>query len=91
MRWLAVPLACVLAGCAAHYTPAAIAEPYGLSLGIWHGFVAPYALLTNLVSWLAGLCGFELFRSIEVVGRPNTGFSYYCGFVLGLLPYFGGA
>ena len=91
MRWLAVPIVLVLAGCAAHYTPASVAEPYGFLMGIWHGFVSPYAMLTNLISWLAALVGFDLLRFIEVLGRPNTGLWYYRGFVLGLLPYLGSA
>ena len=53
--------------------------------GIWHGIVFPYALLTNLVSWLLSLFGVEFLSNIELIGRPNTGvFFYYVGFALGL-------
>lgn len=91
MRWLALLLLCGLAGCAKHYTADSVSDPYGFFSGIWHGLVCPYALLTNLLSWLASLAGFDLLQSIEVVGQPNTGFWYYCGFVFGLVPYAGGS
>jgi hypothetical protein len=74
----------ILAGCAAHYTPEAVADPYGFFSGIWHGMLCPLALLANLVSWIAALLGFSVFESIEIIGRPNTGFWYYVGFVMGL-------
>ena len=91
MRWPALLLLCALTGCARHYSAEAVAEPYGFLFGLWHGLVCPYALMANLVSWGAGLVDVELMRSIEVVGRPNTGFWYYCGFVFGLGAYGGGA
>jgi len=85
--YAAVPL--LFAGCAAHYGPGAEGDPYGFLAGLWHGLVCPYAILANLVSWLCGLFGFELWRSIEIIGRPNSGFLYYVGFLLGFLPYKG--
>ena len=82
----------LLAGCARHYTPEAYAEPYGLFSGIWHGIVFPWAVLTNLVSWLLSLVGVDLLSSIEIIGRPNTGvFFYFIGFFLGLSAYGSGA
>ena len=91
MRWLVLLPLCALGGCARHYTADSIAEPYGLWMGIWHGFVCIYALLANLASWLTGLLGIDLMQSIEVMGRPNTGFWYYVGFFIGLTPYLGGS
>ena len=96
VRWLRglLPLVSLLAlvGCARHYTPEAYAEPYGFFSGIWHGLVFPYALLTNLISWLLSLFGLSFLSSIEIIGRPNTGvFFYYIGFLLGLSAYGGGA
>ena len=91
MRWLTLLVVCALSGCARHYTGDALTDPFGFWTGIWHGFVYNYALLTNITSWLAGLVGFELLQSIEIIGRPNSGFWYYCGFVLGLMPYGGGS
>lgn len=84
--------ALALGGCAAHYTPEAVRDPYGFLSGIWHGMVFPWALLANLVSWLLGLVGISFMESIQIIGRPNTGFFwYYIGFALGLGAYSGGA
>jgi hypothetical protein len=78
----------LLAGCAAHYTPESVHSPYGFFSGLWHGFFFPWALLTNLVSWFLGLFGISLFESIQIIGRPNTGFFwYYVGFIFGLGSY----
>lgn len=74
-----------LTGCASHYT--GLQDPYGFFSGIWHGIVFPFALLTNIVSWIVSLFGFSLFESIEIIGRPNTGLGYYIGFALGLGTY----
>lgn len=79
-----------LTGCAHHYTQEAIAEPYGFFSGLWHWLVWPYALCANIVSWLLSLLDISLWRDIELIGRPNTGFFYYVGFALGLFSY-GGA
>jgi hypothetical protein len=83
-------IATLMTGCARHYALEYGEEPYGFFSGIWHGFVMPYALVTNLVSWLAGIVGFDIFQSIEIIGQPNTGLWYYVGFIAGLVPY-GGA
>ncbi|WP_298824691.1 hypothetical protein [uncultured Piscinibacter sp.] len=78
----------LLSGCAAHYTPDAVQDPYGFFSGIWHGIVFPYALVTNILSWLLSLAGISFLSSIEIIGRPNTGlFFYYIGFVIGLTSY----
>ena len=82
----------LIAGCAHHYTPEIYAKPYGFFSGIWHGVIFPWALLTNLVSWLLSLFDIQLLSSIQIIGRPNTGlFFYYVGFLLGLSAYGGGA
>ncbi len=90
---LALILAVVIvtAGCATHYAPDVVRDPYGFFSGIWHGILLPWAVLANVVSWFAGLFGVSLFESIQIVGRPNSGFFwYYVGFALGVLTY-GGA
>jgi hypothetical protein len=85
-----VGLTLVLAGCAHHYTVATSSDPYGFFSGLWHGIVFPFALLTNVLSWLLALVGIAFLSSIEIVGRPNTGvFFYYVGFALGLSVYGG--
>lgn len=81
----------VLTGCATHYAADAVADPYGFFSGIWHGIVFPLALLANLFSWVASFFGVSLLDSIQLIGRPNTGFWYYVGFALGLGAYGGGA
>ena len=81
-----------LAGCARHYTPQSIADPYGLFSGIWHGLVFPYALLANILSWLLSIFGIEFLSDVKIVGRPNAGvLFYYVGFVMGVSTYGGGA
>lgn len=80
-----------LSGCAAHYTADSVADPYGFFSGIWHGIVFPLALLANVVSWILGNFGISFLDSIQIIGRPNTGFWYYTGFVLGLFTSSGAA
>jgi hypothetical protein len=79
-----VVLTLALSGCAAHYTPDAIADPYGFFSGIWHGIIFPLALLANILSWLLSLAGISFLASVEIIGRPNSGLWYYVGFALGL-------
>lgn len=80
-----------ITSCATHYTVDAVADPYGFFSGIWHGIVFPLALLANLISWIAGFLGVSFLDSIQLIGRPNTGFWYYVGFALGLGAYGGSA
>lgn len=81
----------LLSGCAKHYTVEAYSDPYGFFSGIWHGFIFPYALVANIVSWILSLFGISFLADVQIVGRPNTGFFfYYIGFFLGLSSY-GGA
>ena len=81
----------LLSGCAKHYTPEAYSDPYSFFSGIWHGFIFPYALFANVISWFLSLFGVELLSNVQIIGRPNTGFFfYYIGFLLGLSAY-GGA
>lgn len=75
-------LALMLSGCAAHYETQT--DPYGFFSGVWHGLIILFSLLANLASWLLGLVGISFLESVQIVGRPNTGFGYYAGFVLGL-------
>ena len=77
-------LVLVLAGCAAHYTAEAVADPYGFFSGIWHGIIFPFALIANILSWLLSFVGIAFLQDVEIIGRPNTGLWYYVGFALGL-------
>lgn len=74
----------MLAGCAHHYTEEATSDPYGFFSGLWHGMIFPLTLLVNVVSWMLSLIHIDLLSDIEIIGRPNTGFFYYLGFVIGL-------
>ena len=86
-----VTLLVVLAGCASHYS-AQHYDPYGFWSGIWHGIVAPFALIAMLVSWFASVLGFAMWTDVRVIGLPNTGWTfYYIGFVIGLLFWAGGS
>jgi hypothetical protein len=79
-----------LAGCAHHYAPSEISDPYGLFSGIWHGFVAPWSIIANIICWVCSLVGISVFESVYIFGQPNTGFWYYTGFVFGFI-FLGGA
>jgi hypothetical protein len=81
---------CALSGCAHHYVPSAIGDPYGFFSGVWHGFVFPYALVGSVISWSLALVDINFLSSVELVGRPNTGFFfYYVGYLVGLSSYAG--
>jgi len=73
-----------LSACATHYTADAVADPYGLFSGIWHGMIFPYSLFVNFVSWLLSLIDISFFSNVQIIGRPNTGLWYYIGFAFGL-------
>ena len=91
IRLVGICVAVSVSGCAAHFTPESVAEPYGFFSGVWHGLIFLPALLANVVSWLCSLVGISFLASIEIIGRPNTGFWYYFGFAIGLLSSGGGA
>lgn len=86
-RLVLLGLLVLLSGCAHHYAPEALADPYGFFSGIWHGIALPYSLICNIVS----LFGFHFLSDIQIIGRPNTGLFYYLGFFLGISLYGGPA
>ena len=77
-------LSVLLTGCATHYTGDAVSDPYGFFSGMWYGVIFIFSLIANVISWSGSLAGISLFESIEIVGRPNTGFWYYVGFAIGI-------
>lgn len=88
----AVAFVALLSGCAQHYGSGLGSDPYGLFSGIWHGFIFPYALFANLISWCLSLVDVNFLSGVQIIGRPNTGvFFYYIGFALGLSAYGGAA
>jgi len=88
---IVLPLSALVAGCAAHYTNDAVQDPYGFFSGLWHGLIFIFSLMANVISWICSLVGISLFDSIQIVGKPNTGFWYYVGFTIGLLSACGSA
>jgi len=64
----------LLCSCAKSYSSEAIADPYGFFSGLWHGSIFFFSLI-----------GYFIFHDVHIMGDPNTGFSYYLGFILGLV------
>ena len=81
---MVLPLSALVTGCAAHYSSDAVNDPYGFFSGVWHGLIFVFSLIATVISWVCSLAGISLFDSIEIVGRPNTGFWYYVGFAIGI-------
>jgi hypothetical protein len=88
---IAIGFVLAIAGCATQYAPEHIGDPYGFFSGILHGFLFPFALMGKLLSWVMSLFGISFLGSVTIIGRPNTGFFYYFGFILGLGMTGGGA
>jgi magnesium-transporting ATPase (P-type) len=80
-----------LCGCASHSGIGVEQEPYGFLYGILHGFISTFALMANIISWAASFLGYSIFKSIQIIGRPNTGIWYYVGFILGLFLFLRGS
>ena len=74
----------VLTGCATHYSPETINDPYGFFSGVWHGAIAALTITVNIISWLLSFIGVDFFRDVQIIGRPNTGFFYFLGFFIGM-------
>ena len=82
----------LLVGCATHYAPERMADPYGFFSGLLHGLLAPWTILINVISWVLSLVGVSFLSDVQIVGRPNTGFLfYYVGFFIGLSGNLGAA
>ena len=72
-RLLPVALGVALAGCA-HQVPAAVEpEAPGFLLGVWHGFIFPFA-------WVA-----SLFTDVTIYAVPNNGGWYNFGYFIGIM------
>jgi hypothetical protein len=70
--------AVMLAGCATQPGPGWPSTP-GFFSGLFHGLVSPLALVGGL------------FLDLRVYAFPNSSWFYDLGFMLGLLPWAGGA
>ncbi|BDW12333.1 hypothetical protein PSHI8_24170 [Polynucleobacter sp. SHI8] len=75
-----VLISLVLTGCAHHYAPEEIGDPYGFLSGLWHGYIVIFSFL----GWL-------FLDDVYIIGQPNTGLFYYIGFVMGVMGFFGSA
>jgi len=69
-----------LAGCAHHFAPEEIGDPYGFFSGLWHGYI----IIFSFFGWL-------FLDDVYIIGHPNTGLFYYIGFALGVMSFFGSA
>ena len=74
-----------LTGCAHHYAPELLLDPYGFWSGLWHGAIAGLTITVNIFSWILSLIGISFLQDIQIIGRPNTGFFYFLGFGIGFL------
>lgn len=75
----------IVSGCAKHYHLDASTDSYGFFSGLLHGILLPISLIVNLVSWICSLIDISFLKEYEIIGRPNSGFLYYTGFVIGML------
>jgi hypothetical protein len=74
-----VLLLAVFAGCAHQPSPLPFGDFPGFLGGLWHGVVAPFALVGHL------------FTDVRVYAFPNSGGWYDLGFVIGISAWGGGA
>ncbi len=74
-----------LSSCAMHHEPSDFMPYYGFFSGLLHGLLCPLAICINIISWLFSIFDVSIFSNIEIIGRPNTGFSYNAGFTIGLI------
>lgn len=66
-------MALVLSGCAAQAPGTVIPTAPGFFMGLWHGYIAPFAFIAHLFD-----------NSIAVFAVPNNGGWYTFGFLLGI-------
>jgi hypothetical protein len=69
----------LLAGCAHQPSPLPFGDFPGFFGGLWHGLVAPFALVGGI------------FTDVRVYAFPNSGGWYDFGFILGISAWGGGA
>lgn len=76
---LAIAVVASLAACAHQPDVPPVIDVPGFFTGIWHGLVAPFALVGSV------------FSDVRIYAFPNTGAWYDLGFLLGLGAWGGGA
>ncbi len=72
IRYFVLSTSIAFSGCA-HQPYGDAYDPPGFFMGIWHGFVAPFALVGGI------------FSDIRIYAFPNSGWFYDFGFMTGLL------
>jgi hypothetical protein len=83
--FLLASLSSLLLSCASHNSPEIFQDPYGFFSGVWHGMIFFFSLFGVFTSWIFSLIDIEILSEVEIIGRPNTGWTYYAGFILGLM------
>ncbi len=73
-----VVVICTLSSCMAQAQPTTT-EPAGFFMGIWHGWIAPIALIVRLFN-----------PDIRIYETNNTGWWYEAGFYIAIIGGFGG-
>jgi hypothetical protein len=73
-RFTAIALFLMLAGCARQVATAVEPEAPGFLLGMWHGFIFPFA-------WVASL----FFNDVAIYAVPNNGGWYDFGYFVGIM------
>lgn len=74
---LLVALFCfAMTGCVPNKVPSA--STAGLLSGIWHGWIAPFSLISSI------------FSNARIYETNNTGFTYDLGFYMAIISGFGG-
>ncbi|NLA78434.1 MAG: hypothetical protein GX845_02665 [Erysipelothrix sp.] len=77
--WLMLLLMLILSGCMAHSYPHLGQRPAGFFVGIWHGWLAPLALILKIFN-----------PKYTIFAINNTGFGYEVGFYIAIIGGFGG-
>jgi hypothetical protein len=90
-KFIPIALLLLVSGCARHYVGISADDTYGFFSGIWHGLIAPLTIVVNIFSWLLSLFGVNFLQDVQIIGRPNTGFFYWVGFIMGFATHAGQA
>lgn len=76
---LLAPAALILTGCVPGDGANSAADPAGLFTGIWHGWIAPFSLISSFFN-----------PNLSIYENFNTGLSYDFGFYIAIISGFGG-
>jgi hypothetical protein len=65
--------ALVVTGCAHQYRHEDFSDPYGFFSGLWHGYIFIFSFIGSMI-----------YDDVFIIGKPNTGLTYFLGFFLGI-------